>query len=211
MQHYRDQFGSLPPAYTVDGQGNRLHSWRVLLLPFLEHQALYDRIRLDEPWDSPFNQQFHRQAEIQYYFLCPEIRSRRNGYKKIAASDGLCGYSVVVGGETPFPHEKSVKFDDITDGLSQTVLLVETMEPFCWMDPNADVTFGAALDGINKRAGGVGSFHAGDKKSRGGANIACADGAVKFVDDKIDAKVWQAMLTKSEESVKVNTTKKGDR
>ncbi len=39
MHNYHDFYKSLPPAYTVDSQGNHLHSWRTLLLPFLEESA----------------------------------------------------------------------------------------------------------------------------------------------------------------------------
>jgi hypothetical protein len=33
IQNYHDEFGHLPPAYTVDADSNRLHSWRTLILP----------------------------------------------------------------------------------------------------------------------------------------------------------------------------------
>jgi len=32
---YHDAYGSFPPAYTVDADGRPLHSWRVLILPFI--------------------------------------------------------------------------------------------------------------------------------------------------------------------------------
>lgn len=41
LQNYEATYKSLPPAYTVDATGKRLHSWRTLILPFLEQQALY--------------------------------------------------------------------------------------------------------------------------------------------------------------------------
>ncbi|MDZ7616025.1 MAG: DUF1559 domain-containing protein, partial [Patescibacteria group bacterium] len=59
MLLYEREHGTLPPAWSVDAQGNPLHSWRVLLLPYLGHEALYKKIRLDEPWDSEHNRPFH--------------------------------------------------------------------------------------------------------------------------------------------------------
>ncbi|MEZ6119345.1 MAG: DUF1559 domain-containing protein [Pirellulaceae bacterium] len=53
--NYETVHGTLPPAFTVDENGNRLHSWRTLILPFLEEQALYDSIDLTKPWDHPDN------------------------------------------------------------------------------------------------------------------------------------------------------------
>ncbi len=52
---YQAANGSLPPRITVDEDGNVLHSWRTLLLPFLERNDLYERIDLTKPWDAPEN------------------------------------------------------------------------------------------------------------------------------------------------------------
>ncbi len=69
LQNYHDTYNAFPPAYTVDEDGKPLHSWRVLILPFIEQQALYEQIRLDEPWDSEHNRQFH--AVNMQEFRCP--------------------------------------------------------------------------------------------------------------------------------------------
>ena len=55
MNNYEAQHGCFPPAYSVDKDGRPLHSWRVLLLPYLDEEELYKQLRLDEPWDSPHN------------------------------------------------------------------------------------------------------------------------------------------------------------
>lgn len=49
LHNYHEQHGSFPPAYTTDQNGKPLHSWRVLLLPYLDRPNLYQQIRLDEP------------------------------------------------------------------------------------------------------------------------------------------------------------------
>ena len=68
FHNYSDTHGALPPLYTVDDEGKPLHSWRVLILPFLDQQDLYNQIRLDEPWDSEYNKQFH--DRMFYYYQC---------------------------------------------------------------------------------------------------------------------------------------------
>jgi hypothetical protein len=55
LHSYHDTHKHLPPPAICDGDGKPLLSWRVAILPFIEHQKLYDRFRLDEPWDSPHN------------------------------------------------------------------------------------------------------------------------------------------------------------
>jgi hypothetical protein len=61
MHNFHDTFRSFPPsavqAPPKDWQGGEGLSWRVYLLPFLEDSDLYDRFRMDEPWDSEHNKQ----------------------------------------------------------------------------------------------------------------------------------------------------------
>ncbi|MEZ6144785.1 MAG: DUF1559 domain-containing protein [Planctomycetaceae bacterium] len=35
LHNYHDDFGTFPPAYTVDENGKRMHSWRTLIWPYL--------------------------------------------------------------------------------------------------------------------------------------------------------------------------------
>ncbi len=55
VANYHETFGCFPPAYVVDRQGKPMHSWRVLILPFMEQKELYDAYDFAEPWDGPNN------------------------------------------------------------------------------------------------------------------------------------------------------------
>lgn len=129
MLNYEAAFGALPTAYTVDEEGKPLHSWRVLILPFLGEHELYEKIHLDEPWDSEWNRQFHDQ--------CPKV------YQSVfnpSKTDAVVG--VVVGQGTMFPPvtekgQKGIGLEKVTDGLSNTIMLVPC-KPVCWMDPTGD-------------------------------------------------------------------------
>ena len=60
IHNYESANGHLPPAYIADENGNPMHSWRVLILPYIEgQQALFDRYDMDEPWDGPNNSKLH--------------------------------------------------------------------------------------------------------------------------------------------------------
>ena len=189
--NYEAGRGSLPPAYTVDANGKPLHSWRVLILPYIDELGLYKKIRLDEPWDSEYNRQFH-DAKIPV-FQCPSkgILNALQWNMPQLRAEGNCYYSVVIGDETPFPGEKTTTFDDIKDGTNNTLLVVERLLPVCWMDPNHEIIFDTAAEGVNKNVHGIGSAHAG------GCNIGYADGSVHFVSDEIEKEEWKAMLTKA--------------
>ncbi|GHT45944.1 hypothetical protein FACS189454_06280 [Planctomycetales bacterium] len=182
FHNYHDVYkDALPPLYTVDKNGKPLHSWRVLILPFIEELALYKKIRLDEPWDSEYNKQFHNAAPKVY--LCPSCGD--------ASKNGLCNYSVIAG-QTFVPAKKAgeVKgngFRHIEDGTSNAIAVVELKKPFCWMDPTADITLDELAKGINKPNGKVGSHH------QGGINLALFDGRVRFVPDSIPGETLKAL------------------
>ena len=55
LHNYHDIYHVFPPAYTVDGNGKPLHSWRTLILPYLDQAPLYLKIDLSKPWDDPAN------------------------------------------------------------------------------------------------------------------------------------------------------------
>ena len=192
--NYHDKHGCFPPAYTVDANGKPLHSWRVLILPYIEGKELYDKIRLDEPWDSEYNKQFHTSPILwQYRFQCPTEASDKP-LKKLFPSletKGRCSVSVVIGEETPFPGATSTSFEDITDRRGDTILLVERLVPVCWMDPNHEITLSIALDGCDKNLFGIGSFH------NGVVSFGSCDGSCGFIPKDISREKLRAMLTKS--------------
>src|SRR3954454_19754130 len=70
LHSYEQEHKALPPACTVDAQGRPLHSWRTLILPYLEQEPLYRTIDLSKPWDDPVNAKA-REAALQV-FRCPE-------------------------------------------------------------------------------------------------------------------------------------------
>jgi hypothetical protein len=51
---YSREYGALPPPFSVDAERHPLHSWRVLLLPYLDERAA-GGIDLEKPWDDPAN------------------------------------------------------------------------------------------------------------------------------------------------------------
>lgn len=123
LYNYESKYGSFPPAITRDAQGESMHSWRVLLLPFLEQQSLYDAYAMDEPWDGPGNSQLLEQMPRVY--KC---------YSN-ASPEFETGYCVVVGERTCFPPDGSRRLRDITDDASKTVAIVESKHTVPWMAP----------------------------------------------------------------------------
>jgi hypothetical protein len=191
MLLYHAEHGTLPPAYSTDTNGQPLHSWRVLLLPYLEDErlaALHGRIRPDEPWDSEYNRQFHTQ--------CPDIyRCPTHGLEP-----GETAYCVIPGEETPFDASgngsgigKSLTgFGPESDGM---ILVAETRQSGNWMNPGFDVPFEQAKTGISGKPDSgnvIGSYHVG------GANFGLRNGAVTFLSETIAPEVWEKVMTGKE-------------
>lgn len=182
VHQFHDTHDGLPALYTQDTDGKPYHSWRVLILPYIEHEALYKQIRLDEPWDSEHNKQFHDKMPPVY--RCPsDPRSPVPGRAHYAAiKDGMLKPGPPSDpAEFVEPESKALlggHLSDVSDGTSNTALVVETAPTFCWMDPRADVAFADFASGINSPGGkGAGSNHPG------GCNIVFGDGACRFLTD----------------------------
>ena len=110
MHNYHDAFKGVPVADGpgVEGQKSGGLSWRVYLLPFLEEVELFEQFKLDEPWDSDHNKTLIEQMPALFG----------------DDPDGKTSIHVFVGEGTPL-GQKSLHFRDITDGTSNTLMVVE--------------------------------------------------------------------------------------
>lgn len=180
LRDYEVQYGSFPPAFLADAKGKPLHSWRVLLLPHLGYQHVYQQYDFGQPWDSPRNMMLARLMPTEY--ACPADSDARTQFET--------SYVVVVGDSTIFPGARCVKSQDVQDGEAETLLVAET--PTCgisWLAPK-DLDFRLMRFEINGKPGvEIGSKH------RGGAHVVTADGRSHFLRDGTSPEVVQAMAT----------------
>jgi prepilin-type processing-associated H-X9-DG protein len=111
-------------------------------------------------------------------FACP-FTGQRQGYAVMST------YQVVVGPRTMFTGGPAgVRLDDVKDGTSGTILVVETNDLAPWTAPH-DV----ALDSASTVAT-CGSGHPG------GLNVAMADGAVLFLKSTLDPSILWSLMTR---------------
>ncbi|MBI1309706.1 DUF1559 domain-containing protein [bacterium] len=122
---YYEAHNHLPLPAPADRDSRIPHSWRVTLLPFLGEQALFDRYRQNEPWNSQANQEVLR--------LMPDV------YRHVddAPTSYRSAYYALVGPETAFGDGREpVRLRDIRDGSSNTILVVESRQGVPWTMPS---------------------------------------------------------------------------
>ena len=178
---YEQDHGTLPPPYTVDADGNRLHSWRTLILPYLEETMLKSKIRMSEPWDSPHNSQFH--DEIVRIYQCPGDFS----------TPTQTSYVAVTGPNTAWATNDAKDADSYPEGGSNTILVVEMDNTgIHWMEPR-DLD----IKRMNFQVNAVSGRCVSSNHPRG-ANVALVDASVKLLDDTVTPEELKAMLVVEE-------------
>ena len=139
MHVYHDQFKRFPPAASADAAGKPLLSWRVHILPYLEQEALYKQFKLDEPWDSEHNKKLIELMPPT--FADPAVQLK----------PGMTTYVVPIGEGTVFGGKKEPRFQDILDGTSNTIMIVNVTpdRAVVWTKPeDLAVTEAAPLTGL---------------------------------------------------------------
>jgi hypothetical protein len=124
IHNYHDAMGRFPQDIT-DKNGKPILSWRVAILPFMEQENLYKQFKLDEPWDSE-NNKAASQAVIKTY-LSPQA--------PLDNPAGKTHYQMFVGPGAMGEQGQKLTFASVTDGLSNTIMVVETAEAVDWAKP----------------------------------------------------------------------------
>jgi len=137
LENYHAAHGSYPPAFVPDQFGRPMHSWRVLILPYLGYADLYKRYDFQEPWNSPKNRALSGEIPTEYRSPFP------------AREGDSTPYLAIVGAGTAWPGAKTTKHSDFTVSGKNTVLIVEVANSSIdWMEPR-DMPFEQAIRGVH--------------------------------------------------------------
>ena len=184
LHNYHDAYKCFPPAYIADKNGKPMHSWRVLILPYIEYDNLYKAYNFNEPWDGPNNKKLL--AARPYGYVCSSDESAQ------LSGATQTSYVAVVGANAAWPGEKSKDLKELADngGTSNTIMLVEVANSgIQWTEPR-DLSLDAVAQAATADPNSVG-FVKHTRPYDGfffyhdtivyGANVAFADGSVRFL------------------------------
>lgn len=164
LHGYHDVMNQIVPAIKSK-DGRPLLSWRVAILPQLGQVQLYEQFKMDEPWDSEHNKKLIEQMPKVYDL----------GKSSKPARPGWTYYRVFLGNNAMFDESRPTQFARISDGMSNTIMVVEAEEAVPWTQP-------CELPYDPKKPPKIG-FHWGRK-----ANVLMADGAVRTISRPVDPK-----------------------
>ncbi len=119
---YHDAFMTLPSPrmQTAD------MSWRVQLLPFVEHAHIFNMMDQNAAWDNPVNAAFKSPMPNVYDFPADNPNPGNTDTK----------FQYFTGPNTMFPDPKArITILMITDGTSNTFQFAEAATPVPWMKP----------------------------------------------------------------------------
>jgi len=169
--------GKMPPAATYGKDRKPLHSWRVLILPYIDEDKLFKQFKLDEPWDSANNKKLIEKMPKVFEPIAGKPKEKHATHYQVLVGGGAAFFGPG-GGVANYPAS-------FTDGTSNTMLIVEAAEAAPWTKP-ADLTYDAKkplpkFGGLFKEG-----FHA-----------AFADGHVRFIGKDADKDTLRAAITAS--------------
>jgi hypothetical protein len=152
MLAYHKDHGHFPPPVLLGEDGTPLHSWRVLLLPYLDQEPLFNRLALNEPWDSGHNRQVWRDTMPAVYNAGVRPGATETYYQMIVSeSQGPAQSRFRLG------HRTSVKDLEQAGGANRSLLVVEAKNAVEWFRPE-DILYRDPARDVDQ-LGGVFLYH----------------------------------------------------
>jgi len=177
VANYHDAYRSYPPAVTYDAAGKPAHSWRILVLPFLEQRELYEAYSFAEPWNGPNNSKLATRM--------PQLFAFAGTYE--SGNSISTNFVAVAGDETVWPGGNGMVQSDIGDGPSNTIQFAEYNGPAIhWMSP--EVLKFATMSFVLGDPAGIDSQYLAPA-------VSMADGAVQRLSTEISPAELRAMCT----------------
>lgn len=205
IHNFHESHGILPPAAIIGPDGKPWHSWRVLLLPYLEEFELYDEYRFDEPWDGPNNKKLlDRMPE---WYRDPARSDEDPSHAHVVAVAGPKTAFVTAKFSVEQPPRQfnarslsgAIGFRDVTDGTVNTLALgyVAAGRDIPWTKPEDVVHPDESAIGSER---GFAMPFVSRERGKGGAFV-MLDGSVHALRNELDAETWSQFLERNDGNI----------
>ena len=178
----------LPPVSQAKVSDPAAVSWRVNLLPLLDHKPLFARYDFGRPADRDPNQDLMTARPEGYRcFGNRTLNPKHASYVK-PVGPGTCW-------NADGTRDQPLDRQSVTDGLSTTIHVVERAHrtPVWTMSIDTGTGFTTTVGGVPVQGNPLASSP--HKKNGRGAQLLLCDGSTRFFLDKIDPRVVQAYLS----------------
>lgn len=198
MHNYHDVHSAFPrgTADVADLKPEERTNWLVELLPYMDQPALYEQFDREKAWDAEENDLWSKTEVPILRHPASKTRKTKDGYPTTdyvgiagVGAEALTAPNAIKGAGI-FGYNRQTRLRDVTDGLSNTMMISEA----------------SGNKGAWSR-GGTGSLRALTKKpyvngpdglggpTADGFNVGFGDGSVRFLSKDIDPKVLEALAT----------------
>lgn len=225
---YKDVNEVLPPGWAKPADTSRFPNgnfwgWGAFVLPFVEENALYDRIDFDLEWLRTGNANAGISLTPVSAFLCPsdtmgplntkENNNAKSNYLGSFGNKSLNSSHYTTSADRGvFTRNSQLRFRNITDGTSKTLLLGERIgETKNGVDYRAGLWAGirgwgedmpylavgrgpANATNIANTVNGLNSSTLSVSNHPGGSNVAKVDGSVEFLNDSINVTAYRYLI-----------------
>ena len=204
---------AFPPAVLYGPDGKPWHSWRVLLLPYLDQSKLYNTYDFGQPWDSEKNLKLlDSMPDVYHDPIYGEDKGQFTNYAALIGDwkgrmrDAKTAFQpsgqrfTVVNGRMNSLTVGATSLADLTDGTINTIAVVPVSpdRAIPWTKPE-DLVIDEKLPALG-RPGGIAAPYAIDAKTHA-APILFADGSVRVISDTIRPDVLQKLATRASNEV----------
>ncbi len=162
LHNYHTLYDSFPPAYVEDENGNPMYSWRVLILPMIEQQHLYEQFDLSKPWDDPANLMVLQ--NMPSVFRCPSSMEENSEFTS---------YAAVTGENCIFEGAEGTRISDVRNGMSNTLMVGEVIR--------SDIPWTAPMDINVDNTPNLGDYDGFASYHIGGVQFLFGDGSVQYI------------------------------
>jgi prepilin-type N-terminal cleavage/methylation domain-containing protein len=170
-------------------------AWSAYLLPFLDEQALFDALDLNQAFDSPRNE---AAATVLPVYLCPSSQRR----SQIVGGRAACDYGGIYGERLTSPNnppkgamliDAVVTMRHIRDGAAKTLIVAEDsrFSDGQWINGRNIFDQAYPINTAPPFENDIRSEHTG------GAQAVMVDGSVHFLTETIELNTLAALCTRA--------------